>query len=140
MANLEFYYSLKMGWRPAIWPPTTEYLPLTSVCFSGRGLASAAYNYYSQLVYYSKTFRLGCASLTNILKAPSGRLQQSRLCTKMLCRSASLPSSGNSSLLVKIPQITSYITSYIQVDKAIRGKFFIIGCNDLQYQDYLVPT
>ena len=31
------------------------------------------------------------------------------------------------------------ITSHIQVDKAIRNKFFIIGCNDLQYHDYLVP-
>ena len=65
-----------MGWRPAIWPPTMKYLLLTSHfsdCFSGRGLASVAYNYYSQLVYYSKTFRQGCIGLTNILKAPSGR-------------------------------------------------------------------
>ena len=57
---------------------------------------------------------------------------------KCFALSTSLPSSGISSLLVKIPQITNYITSYIQVDKAIWGKFFIIGCNDLQYQDYLV--
>ena len=49
--------------------------------------------------------------------------------------STSLPSSGISSLLVKIPQITSYIISYIHVDKAIRGKFFIKGCDNLQYQD-----
>ena len=59
IANLEFYYSLKMGWQLTIWLPTMKYLPLTSHfsdCFSGRGLASAAYNYYSQLVYYSKTF------------------------------------------------------------------------------------
>ena len=70
IAVQEFYCSLKMGWRPAIWPPTIKYLPLTSHfsdCFSGRGLASAAYNYYSQLVYHSKTFGLGCASLTSIL-------------------------------------------------------------------------
>ena len=76
IANLEFYCSLKMGWRPAIWPPTMKYLLLTSHfsdCFSGRGLASVAYNYYSQLVYYSKTFRQGCTGLTNILKARSGR-------------------------------------------------------------------
>ena len=88
IANVEFNCSFKMGWQPAIWLPTMKYLPLTSHlsdCFSGRGLASAAYNYYSQLVYYSKTFRLGCASVTSIQKAPSGRLQQSKLCTKMLC-------------------------------------------------------
>ena len=65
-----------MGWQLAIWPPTMKYLPLTSHfsdCFSRRGLASTAYNYYSQLVYYSKTFRLGYASLFSILKASSGR-------------------------------------------------------------------
>ena len=58
-ANLEFYCSLKMGWQLRIWPPTMKYLLLTSHFsdyFSGRGLASATYNYYSQLVYYSKTF------------------------------------------------------------------------------------
>ena len=46
IANLEFYCSLKMGWQPAIWPPTMKYLLLTSHfsdCLSGRGLASAAY-------------------------------------------------------------------------------------------------
>ena len=76
IANLEFYCSLKMDWQPVIWPPTMKYLALTphfSGCFSRRGLASTAYNYYSQLVYYSKTFRLGYASLFSILKAPSGR-------------------------------------------------------------------
>ena len=59
IANLEFYCSLKMGWQPTIWLATMKYLPLTSHfsdCFSGRGLAPAAYNYYSQLVNYSKTF------------------------------------------------------------------------------------
>ena len=59
IANLDFYCSLKMGRQPVIWPPTMKYLPLTSRfsdCFSGRGQASAAYNYYSQLAYYSKTF------------------------------------------------------------------------------------
>ena len=56
----------------------------------------------------------------------------------MLCIKYIITFSGISSLLVKIPQITSYIISYIQVDKAIRGKFFIIGCNNLQYQDYLL--
>ena len=78
IANLEFYCSLKMGWQLAIWPPTLKYLPLTSHfsdCFSGRRLASVDYNYYSQLVYYAKTFRLGCTSLTSIIKAPSARLQ-----------------------------------------------------------------
>ena len=69
IANLEFYCSLKMGWWPAIWLPTMKYLPLTSHfsdCLTGRGLASAAYNYYSQFVYYSKTFQLGCASVNAI--------------------------------------------------------------------------
>ena len=50
IANLEFYCSLKMGWQPAIWPPTMKYLPPTSHfsdCFSGGGSASAAYKYYS---------------------------------------------------------------------------------------------
>ena len=43
---------------------------------------------------------------------------------KCFALSTSLPSLGISSVLVKIPQITSYITSYIQVDKGIRGNFF----------------
>ena len=69
IANLEFYCSLKMGWWPAIWLLTMKYLLLTSHfsdCLSGKGLASAAYNYYSQFVYYSKTFQLSCTSVTSI--------------------------------------------------------------------------
>ena len=68
--------------QPAIWLPKMEYFPLTSHfsdCFSRRNFASTAYNYYSQLTYYSKTFSPGCGSDTSILKTTSGRLWQSML-------------------------------------------------------------
>ena len=120
-----------------------KYLLLTSHfsdCFSRRGLASCAYNYYSQLVYYTKKhFDWAVQVLLAYKKHLQVDYSKADFVPKCFALSTSLPSSGISSLLVKIPQITSYITSYIQVDKAIRGKFFIIGCNDLQYQDYLVP-
>ena len=86
--NIKETLQTKTQYKPQIWPPTMKYLLLTSHfsdCFSGRGVVSAAYNYCSQLAHYSKTFWLGCVSLSRILKAPWGRLWQSGLCTKMLC-------------------------------------------------------
>ena len=123
-----------MGWQLTIWPPTMKYLPLTSHfsdCFSGRGLASFSTT--------QKHFDWAVQVLLAYKKHLQVDYSKADFVPKCFALSTSLPSSGISSLLVKIPQITSYITSYIQVDKAIRGKFFIIGCNDLQYQDYLVP-
>ena len=58
---------------------------------------------------------------------------------KCFALSTHLPYSGISSLLVKIPQITSYIASHIQVEKAIRGKFFLqvfCYCGNMKYNQY----
>ena len=119
-STFHWLHTFQIAFQEEVWPllpiTTTASLSTTQKHFDWAVLVLLAYKKHLQVDYSKANFVPKCSAL-----------------------STSLPFSGISSLLVKIPQITSYIISYIQVDKAIRDKFFIIGCNNLQYLDYLVP-
>ena len=104
-SNFHWLHTFQTAFQEEVWPLlpiiTTASLSTTQKHFDWAVQVLLAYKKHLQVDYSKADFVPKCFAL-----------------------STSLPSSGISSLLVKIPQITSYITSYIQVDKAIRGKLF----------------